>query len=259
MAKKKSKKRKPTRPAGAAAPASARARTDTDTSPSRRAEKREEARRERERRIREARRRQRMRRIARWAIAAGVVTAIVGVVLFVRSQGREQEAAAEEAAQRIGCNEVVTKQEELDAFEALSPEQQHAQPYAQGTGGVPVTAGTHASPLDAEPKVYSQPIQEEGAVHNLEHGYVLVYYSNEGDGALPDDVRSALESVVQSETEVLMAPYEGLANSLALVSWGRLQTCDIPDDAAPGDAETVVRSFIEQYRNSSLAPEPAAG
>ena len=258
MAKKKGKKRKPTRPSTApSSAAAAKERGDADASPSRRAERREEAKRERERRIREARRRQRMRRLARWAIVGGIILAIVAIFLFVRSRGQQEEAQAQEAAQRIGCEEVVTKQDELDAFAALG-EQQHAQPYAQGTGGVPVTAGAHAQALPPEPKVFSQPIQEPAAVHNLEHGYVLVYYAGEGENALPEGVRTALEDVVQGESEVLMAQYEGLSSSLALVSWGRLQTCQMPEDAGPGDAETVVRSFIEENRNSSLAPEPGA-
>jgi hypothetical protein len=254
MAKKKRKKqRRPDRPRQATATAAA---TTTEERTIARQERKEQARRERERRIREARRRQRMRRAARWGIAAAVVLGVGGFIWWQTQQGREAEADARAAAERLNCSPIQTKQDEVDAAAALDQETLHTPPFVQGRNGVPATAGSHSSPLPPEPAVYEQPIPEENAVHNLEHGYVVVYYAAEGQNRLADDVRSQLEDLVRGDDKVLMAPYPDLANSFDLVAWGKLQTCSPPEDADPDDAVTTAEFFISQFRSGGLAPEP---
>jgi hypothetical protein len=239
MAKKKRKKQR--RPTSAAGVATAEAPTTT------RQERKEQARRERERRIREARRRQRMRRLARWGIAAAVVAGVGGIIWWQSREGRQLQAEAEAAANRLDCTDARTL-EDLGAA--------HQPPFQQGQGGVPAASGAHSNPLPPEPRVYDQPIPEENVLHNLEHGYVALYYSNEGDNALSGDIRSALEDLVRGEEKVLMAPYPGLASSFDLVGWRTLQACDPPADAQPADAVTVARAFIDRFRSGGLAPEP---
>jgi uncharacterized protein DUF3105 len=255
MAKKKRKKKRSGRPAArpqAAPPGQTTAEADRPVSA--RAERKEQARRERERRIRQARRRRRMRRGARWGAVLGLGAAI-GLFAYVQvRQGREVERRATEAAGQIGCSAIETQ---ADAVAGLSQAEVHSPPFAQGAGGVPATVGRHSSPLPADPHVYDQPIPEANAVHNLEHGYVIIYYAKRGDHALPDEIVTALEGLARSETKVLMAPYPDLANSLDLAAWRKLQSCDPPPQADPDDAVTVARGFIEQFRAGGLAPEPA--
>ncbi len=257
MAKKKRKKRG--QPSGVATrprpEAAAGAAPDAPERPSNRQLRKEQARIERERRLRQARRRMRTRRLLRIGIPLLVIAAVVA--FFVLRSIREGEAVAEANA-ALGCGPVETKQDDLDAFEALGG-RSHVPPFAEGQNGVPATAGAHSQALPPEPSVYDEPVPEANAIHNLEHGYVLIYYAAEGDNALPEDLRSALASAAEDEAEVIMSPYEGLAEPMALVSWGRIQTCSPPSDADPGDAETVARGYIDDYRNSSLAPEPGAG
>jgi hypothetical protein len=248
MAKKKRKKQR--RPTTGAGVATAEAPTTT------RQERKEQARRDRERRIREARRRQRMRRLARWGIAAAVVAAVGTTIFVFTRQGREEAAEAEAAANRLSCSPIQTKQDEVDEAAALDQETLHSPPFAQGQNGVPVTAGPHATPLPPQPPVYQQPIPEENAVHNLEHGYVVIYYAAEGQNALADPIRSRLEDLANGEEKVLMAPYRGLAASFDLVAWGKLQTCSPPQDADPDDAATVADFFVSEFRSGGLAPEP---
>jgi hypothetical protein len=250
MAKKKRKKRRPTTPREAGV-ATAEAPTTTT-----RQERKEQARRERERRIREARRRQRMRRLARWGVAAAVVAAVGTTIFVFTRQGREEAAEAEAAANRLNCGPIQTRQDEVDAAAALDAQTLHSPPFAQGRNGVPVTAGRHSTPLPPEPAVYEQPIPEENAIHNLEHGYVVMYYAAEGQNALADPIRSRLEDLANGEEKVLMAPYRGLTDSFDLVAWGKLQTCSPPQDADPDDAATVGEYFISQFRSGGLAPEP---
>lgn len=196
-----------------------------------------------------------MRRFVRVGVPLIVIVAIVG--FFVWRNVQEGQALSRARA-AIDCGEVETRQDELDAFAALG-NRTHVEPFVEGQNGVPATAGAHSQALNPEPKIYEEPVPEANAVHNLEHGYVLIYYAADGENALAEDLVGALEGVAEEEAEVIMAPYEGLAQPMALVSWGRLQTCAPPAGADPGDVETAARGFIEEYRNSSLAPEPGAG
>jgi hypothetical protein len=252
MAKKKRKKQR--RPQSAVSSGGGAATTTEERTTSRQ-ERKEQARRDRERRIREARRRQRMRKLARWGIAGAVVLGVGGVIYWQTLQGREAEELAGEAANRLSCSPIETKQDEVDAAAALDQETLHSPPFSRGRNGVPVTAGRHSTPLPPQPAVYEQPIPEENAIHNLEHGYVVIYYSSQGT-ALADDLRSELEQLAQSQEKVLIAPYPDLANAFDLVAWGKLQSCDPPADADPDDAATVADFFISQFRSGGLAPEP---
>jgi hypothetical protein len=259
MAKKKRKRRPSQRPAQRAGTATATAtRTEApERTVSARAERKEQARRERERRIKQARRRVRMRRATRWGIAGLVVAGIAGGVWLANRESRELQDEAAAAAERLGGSQIQTKQDEVDAATALDPQTLHSPPFDQGANGEPVTAGRHSNPLPSPPFVYDQPIPEANAIHNLEHGYVIVYYAADGEQALTEDIRTELESYVEDESnKILMAPYPGLAHSFDLVAWGKLQTFDPPADADPADAVTVTRSFVDQFRSGGLAPEP---
>lgn len=259
MAKKKRRKRPPQRPAQRAGTATATAsRTEApERTASARAERKEQARRERERRIKQARRQVRMRRAARWGIAGAVVLGIAGAVWLANRESQELQGEAAAAARRLGGSQVQTKQDQVDAAAALDQQTLHSPPFAEGSGGEPVTAGRHSNTLEAPPFVYEQPVPEANVVHNLEHGYVLVYYAADGESALAEDIRTELEGYVEEESnKILMAPYPDLANSFALVAWGKLQTFDPPEDADPDDALTVTRAFVDQFRSGGLAPEP---
>jgi hypothetical protein len=245
MAKKKRKKQR--RPQSASsAPAGATA-TTTEERTATRQERKEQARKERERRIREARRRQRMRKAARWGAAALVVALVGGGIWYLGREGRRLQDAAQAAAGRLSCSDTRT-------LEDLG--RSHQPPFQEGRNGVPAASGAHSSPLPADPPVYDQPIPEANAIHNLEHGYVILYYADGGDNALPEGIRTALEELVRDEEKVLMAPYPDLASPLDLVAWRTLRTCDPPEDADPDDAVTVARAFIEEFRSGGLAPEP---
>jgi hypothetical protein len=233
-------------PLGAAGPAGEDSGVDTAPA-SHRAERKEQARKERERRLKQARRRQRLRRARRWGIVAGAA-GIVALLVFLSTRPSEVELRAAEAVQRVGCEEIET---------APDVPSEHAEPFATGEGGKPATVGNHApAPLPPEPDVYEQPIPEPQAVHNLEHGYVILYYQTEGDTALGDDVRAELADLAAQEEKVFLAPYQGLGEdtTLALAAWRKLQACPPIED--PDDAVLLARGFIEEFRSGGLAPEP---
>jgi hypothetical protein len=245
--KKKRKKRPVNRPPGGTTTATA----EVDRSPSARAERKEQARRERERRIKQARRRQRIRRATRWGIAAVVVA---GVGAFIWVQARESatlSAQATAAAARIGCQRLQTPPDE--GAQHLQPTD--APPTYQTT---PAASGPHsASPLPPDTAVYDQPIPEVNAIHNLEHGYVLIYYRPDGPDALPEATVSELQDLAESESEVIVAPNPNLpeGDGLALVAWTRLLQCGGQGDA--DDARLVAEDFVKRFKNAT-APEGAA-
>ena len=238
----------PGTPAAASAAREA-AEAEGGQSVSRRAERKEEARRERERRIRQARRRQRNRKLIRWGILLGVVALIAGIVYMSGRAERQVKVEAAAASDRVSCTEIEEQEGTLP--------NEHTEPFASGEGGVPAFGGNHTGgTLPPEPKVYQQQPPEQTALHNLEHGYVIIYYAED---ALDEGVVTALEDLVNDETEVLMSPYEGLAEPLYLLAWGARQSCNPPAEVSAADVVKVAEGFIVEWKNGQYAPEAAAG
>lgn len=246
MAKKKRRRRPPPRPDPEAQVATA--------PPSVRRDRKEEARRQREALRRRIRRRQLLRRGLIYGGVAAVIGAIVAVILVRQQQTQALVDQARAIVTEVGCSPWPDQPNVPDEGA------RHLQAGETATyASRPATSGVHNPiPLPNEPNVYDTPVPEDQAVHNLEHGFVLVYYRQSGDGALSEDAVRALEGVVEGQSEVIMAPYEGLpeGTALALVSWTRLETC--PSDLTADQAVTVTRAFISQFKNSAAAPEPAA-
>ncbi|MGH2591067.1 MAG: DUF3105 domain-containing protein, partial [Actinomycetota bacterium] len=163
-----------------------------------RAEKKELARRARETAVKSARRRRGFRRTLQVAILVAIA---VGVYVFLTTAGAPGDVpeSAVQAAEAAGCGEVQTPtgapaRGHLAPGETLTYEQR------------PATSGDHApAPLPSEPHVYTTPVEETAAVHNLEHAYVLIYYRAEGADALSADVIDELTGLAESETKVIMA------------------------------------------------------
>ncbi|MDQ6692357.1 MAG: DUF3105 domain-containing protein, partial [Candidatus Dormibacteraeota bacterium] len=75
----------------------------------------------------------------------------------------------------------------------------------------PATSGPHYPvPLPPQPAVFTSEVPEARAVHNLEHGYVVVYFQSEGADSLPAASLEALRSAVPGERRTLLAPYHAL-------------------------------------------------
>lgn len=244
MAKKKKRRRPPPRPAVRPEPTAARV------------ERKEEARKEREARIRHARRRVLLRRLSRVGIVV-VVAALIAVLIYWRGgASRRQRAEAAEAAQRLGCTAIQDLPDEgREHLATGEPPPEY--------GSTPATSGKHnASTLPPDPHVYDQPFDEtleSQAVHNLEHAYVIVYYRQDGDAALAENVVNALAELANGENKVIMAPHPNLpqGESLALAAWTHVQTCPTVTDA--DDVLAVARGFIAEFRGGGDAPEPNAG
>jgi hypothetical protein len=115
----------------------------------------------------------------------------------------------------------------------------------------PPTSGPHYDQT-VEAGVYLEQIPDEYLVHNLEHGYVIIWYDCT---ALSEDECAELVAGMLNVFEafdgykVIGVPRLGMQTPIALTSWGRLARLETWDEA-------FVIDFIETYQNQ--APEPDA-
>lgn len=246
------RRRKPRRTATVRPAATAATPRSGGPRPERR-ERRELARQARDAARKRAQRSARLRRATTLAVI-GVIG--VGTVYFLQraASPRPIPQGAIDAARASGCSEVQTPAESAAGSQHLAPGASYTYPE------VPATSGFHdTSPLAIPPNVYTAPIQETNAVHNLEHGAVILYYRQSGDGALTQAIVDRLTTVANDSNNVILSPYEQLpdASALALTAWNKLQTC--PGTVTGPQAAEIVRGFIQAFVCSGNAPEGSLG
>jgi hypothetical protein len=95
--------------------------------------------------------------------------------------------------------------------------------------------------------IYDNPVQEELAVHSLEHGAVWLTYRPD----LPADQVEQLKGLVRGKTYTLLSPFPDQPTPIAASAWGVQLTADSADDPRLGQ-------FISKYRQGSQTPEPGA-
>jgi uncharacterized protein DUF3105 len=246
------RKRKPRRPQTTrpATPA-ATPRSGGGANPERR-ERKEQARQAREAARKRAQRSARIRRLTTFAVIGAIG---VGVVFFLQraSSPRAIAADAVEAADAAGCD-IRTPATSAPGSLHLSAGQ--SPNYTE----LPATSGLHdPSPLGVPPRVYDEPIEETRAVHDLEHGAVIMYYRQSGDGALPQAIVGRLTTIANTGHSVILAPYEQLpeGTALAMTAWNKIQTC--PATVTGPQAREIARGFIDAYVCTSNAPEGNLG
>jgi hypothetical protein len=109
----------------------------------------------------------------------------------------------------------------------------------------PPVGGDHAG----EPQqcgVYSAPVQNENAVHSLEHGAVWITYRNDINS---EAVRRLEEVAASAQPWALMSPLPEQDELIVITAWGRQLA--VSDAADPRLAR-----FARLYANSPQAPEP---
>lgn len=109
----------------------------------------------------------------------------------------------------------------------------------------PPTSGCH-QPTWAPWEISDAPIPDGLQVHNLEHGGIMVQYRPDPIPGLPgahvEDLQAFVQELRQQRKycKVILAPYPGLQDPIALTAWGWLQTLDEFD-------ETAVKRFIDDH------------
>lgn len=234
------------------------------------------ANRDRRQRLEELRKQQRASERRKNFIFAGTGTVIaIGLILaavipaYIHDQNQKNKAkqatkvlqlkptAAETAA---GCTGVHQ--------DPISPAGQHvttAIDYSKakygdtegGTPPIPPSGGQH-NPISLGDTNRFYPLAEqprpERAVHNLEHGYIVIWY----DAKLPASEVSKLQAMAKDPklSRVLVVGwYQGDLpddKHVVLTSWGRTERCSTVSDS-------VVNTFYADHLNASFSPEAGLG
>lgn len=105
----------------------------------------------------------------------------------------------------------------------------------------PPAGGAHA-PIWLACGVYDEPVRDENAVHDLEHGTVWITH----DPELSEDDRAALAE--QLPDNGIMSPREDLPSPVVVTVWGAQLQLDGADDRRLG-------LFLEEYGDGHTAPE----
>lgn len=92
---------------------------------------------------------------------------------------------------------------------------------------------------------HPEPIRNEFAVHNLEHGTIWIAHSPE---LSPAGIRT-LEKALPADG--IMTPYAGLDSPAVVTVWGAQLALDSADDPR-------LALFLEEYGDGATAPEAAA-
>ncbi|MDP9069402.1 MAG: DUF3105 domain-containing protein [Actinomycetota bacterium] len=200
-----------------------------------------------ERRKAEAKREQRKKNLVT-LLVAGVVIALVA--FLVVSERRQLAGPVGVAGEEAGCGEI----ESVEAFDNQHIEE--GAPHDEYNSNPPTNGPHYATPSDTG--FFTTAIEPERAIHNLEHGQIVIWY----DPASPQQVKDDLEALAEKAPGVLLVtPYEGLDDfNFYLTAWnklpnepkesfgtGYLQGCDAV-------AQEVVDEFRRRHQGKS--PEP---
>ncbi|QSR31088.1 hypothetical protein CFI00_11380 [Nocardioides sp. S5] len=105
----------------------------------------------------------------------------------------------------------------------------------------PPAGGAHA-PIWLACGVYDEPVRDENAVHDLEHGTVWITH----DPELPQSDLDALAA--QLPDNGIMSPHEDLPSAVVVTVWEAQLALDGADDERLG-------LFLEEYGDGHTAPE----
>ena len=178
----------------------------------------------------------------RWLIVgAWITTGLAFVALIVYLAWKENQPIP-----RTGVDVPIQSQEHIEI----------SQPHAPYNSDPPTSGPHYVTP--AEAGFYNEAPPDEQVVHNLEHGYVIIWYNcnsltPDQCDQLKSQIRSAMQSAGASRftntPKLIAAPRPTLDGPIALTTWGRL------DEFEAFDRERIL-NFIQAFRDK--APEPNA-
>ncbi|MGW4568554.1 DUF3105 domain-containing protein [Streptomyces sp. NPDC004561] len=203
-------------------------------------------------RIEEMRRteRARERRNRVLAVAASVVVVaglVVGGVVLVNSQSGKKDSTASGDSKNSGdAGHFVTGK---DGVRTWTGKLSRTHVTTKVTYPMHPPVGGNHNPVWAtcDGTVYTKTLQDENAVHSLEHGAVWVTYTAKASKADVD----ALAAKVKKTPYSLMSPYENQSAPLVLSAWGHQVTVKSASDPE-------VNKFFASYVQGSQTPEPGA-
>ncbi|HET9492834.1 MAG TPA: DUF3105 domain-containing protein [Chloroflexia bacterium] len=172
----------------------------------------------------EAARRQRTAKVRTYSLfGIGAIAVVALVAWMIMSEANKPGQSVQVMAQR---NHLAS------ATEAHTP-------YST----TPPTSGPHTESLPAF-RIYEEQLSDEEAVHGLEDGAVIINYKPDLDEATVSKLEDIANVYLNTpgKDNIIMTPYEGLAEPVVLTTWGRIDRLEAFDEAR-------VRTFIEAYVN----------
>ncbi len=110
----------------------------------------------------------------------------------------------------------------------------------------PPVGGDH-NPAWQNCGAYDEAVQNETAVHSMEHGAVWITYRPD----LADTDVAVLRALAVNQTHLLVSPYPGQLSPVVVTAWGHQLALDNVNDARLG-------AFIAAYQEGPETPEPGA-
>lgn len=171
----------------------------------------------------EMKRAQRRRNLITIVIAIIVTVGVVWLIL--------DESSSDGPGGKPNTADYGVSQEEAGCGEVESPELQEAQHIEVGTehdpySSNPPTSGPHyaapVAPIDTG--FYTNEIEPEKVIHNLEHGMIVIWYRPDA----PQKTIDAVEAAVDEQPAATVAvPWDQLdeGTDVAITAWGKLQSC----------------------------------
>ncbi|WP_233358743.1 DUF3105 domain-containing protein [Thermomonospora amylolytica] len=113
---------------------------------------------------------------------------------------------------------------------------------------VPPMGGKH-NPVwqNCDGRVYDQPVQNEHAVHSLEHGAVWFTYKP----GLPADDLNKLKEKVSGTDYTMLSPVQNQDAPIILTAWGKQVKVNDADDER-------IDAFLKAFLKGPQTPEPGA-
>ncbi len=164
--------------------------------------------------------------------AALVIVVVGGVFLLVRHENSDTADAA-----------ATSSLADVKTYTGLT--QNHvkgAVTYKQ----TPPVGGDH-DPVWLNCGIYTSPVRNENAVHDLEHGAVWITYRPDLAKA---DVQK-LTAVAKGQTYLDLSPYPGLPAPVVVSAWGKQLILT-------GASDPRLEAFIKKYKQGAQTPEPGA-
>ncbi|MBZ6295290.1 DUF3105 domain-containing protein [Streptomyces olivaceus] len=173
-----------------------------------------------------------------------VVGLVAGGVVLVRSQS--DDSSDEAAAEGKASGKFVTGEDGVRTWDG-DLGRNHVTKKVSYPVEPPVGGDHNQVWMNCNGDVYTKPLENEHAVHSLEHGAVWVTYTDKAPKA---DVEKLAAKVKQTPYS-LMSPDDGQKDPIVLTAWGHQRTVTGADDPD-------VNAFFEKFVQGEQTPEPGA-
>jgi len=186
-----------------------------------------------------------MRKVYTAGVVVLVVVGLVAWITLAKANSGKADKAFNKLALANGCSTLENPTKLAGS---------HIQPPAKGSYNTdPPTSGEHYNVAGLGPVntgIHTQPVPNEGQVHNLEHGHIVIQY----EATLPAAVLDALKTEVRTDPSwYLLAPREDMPAPLVFTAWGHLEKCQSPSV----DSVKVLVAFHNRFKNKGPEPDLA--